>query len=169
MCWAHKGRVKQCLYWAGRKTDVIFPTFPKTAFFTLGKGVGMQHDYMGFSPSSQPHYTPLAQSQDSNHSNQRLGTHVAVPRGDAQAMPDHLPNIPLSGSVLLCFASWEENVFVYDLVNSRVPGIPTDIWTGLNDLRQVRHPCNRVGNGSEKFTSLCFPLGKPLGFLLCSL
>lgn len=84
-------------------------------------------------------------------------------------MPDHLPNIPLSSSVLLCFASWEENVFVYDLVNSRVPGIPTDIWTGLNDLRQVRHPCNRVGNGSEKFTSLCFPLGKPLGFLLCSL
>ncbi|KAH0631894.1 hypothetical protein JD844_019792 [Phrynosoma platyrhinos] len=34
------------------------------------------------------------------------------------------------------FYSWEENVFVYDLVNSRVPGIPTDIWTGLNDLRQ---------------------------------
>jgi len=38
------------------------------------------------------------------------------------------------------FASWEENVFVYDLVNSRVPGIPTDIWTGLNDLRQVSSP-----------------------------
>lgn len=33
--------------------------------------------------------------------------------------------------------SWEENVFVYDLVNSRVPGIPTDIWIGLHDRRQV--------------------------------
>ncbi|XP_077068795.1 C-type lectin domain family 19 member A [Siphateles boraxobius] len=32
--------------------------------------------------------------------------------------------------------SWEENVFVYDLVNSRVPGIPTDIWIGLHDRRQ---------------------------------
>lgn len=67
-----------------------------------------------------------------------------------RAMPDHLPDILLSGSVLLCFASWEENVFVYDLVNSRVPGIPTDIWTGLNDLRQVRVPSNHVGNGFEK-------------------
>lgn len=35
------------------------------------------------------------------------------------------------------FPSWEENVFVYDLVNSRVPGIPTDIWIGLHDRRQV--------------------------------
>jgi len=69
---------------------------------------------------------------------------------------------------LLCFASWEENVFVYDLVNSRVPGIPTDIWTGLNDLRQVRVSRNHVGNGFEKFTSLSFPPGKPLGFLLRS-
>uniref|UniRef100_H0X5Z9 C-type lectin domain containing 19A n=1 Tax=Otolemur garnettii TaxID=30611 RepID=H0X5Z9_OTOGA len=34
--------------------------------------------------------------------------------------------------------SWEENVFVYDLVNSCVPGIPADIWTGLHDHRQVR-------------------------------
>ncbi|OWK11227.1 hypothetical protein Celaphus_00006961 [Cervus elaphus hippelaphus] len=33
--------------------------------------------------------------------------------------------------------SWEENVFVYDLVNSCVPGIPADIWTGLHDHRQV--------------------------------
>ncbi|XP_039630080.1 C-type lectin domain family 19 member A [Polypterus senegalus] len=32
--------------------------------------------------------------------------------------------------------SWQENVFVYDLVNSRVPGIPTDIWIGLHDRRQ---------------------------------
>ncbi|KAM7228144.1 hypothetical protein R6Z07F_018651 [Ovis aries] len=32
--------------------------------------------------------------------------------------------------------SWEENVFVYDLVNSCVPGIPADIWTGLHDHRQ---------------------------------
>uniref|UniRef100_A0AAZ3PD51 C-type lectin domain-containing protein n=1 Tax=Oncorhynchus tshawytscha TaxID=74940 RepID=A0AAZ3PD51_ONCTS len=32
--------------------------------------------------------------------------------------------------------SWEENVFVYDLVNSRIPGIPTDIWIGLHDRRQ---------------------------------
>ncbi|MGH0131964.1 UNVERIFIED_CONTAM: hypothetical protein FKN15_008624 [Acipenser sinensis] len=31
---------------------------------------------------------------------------------------------------------WEENVFVYDLVNSRIPGIPTDIWIGLHDRRQ---------------------------------
>uniref|UniRef100_G3TM19 C-type lectin domain containing 19A n=1 Tax=Loxodonta africana TaxID=9785 RepID=G3TM19_LOXAF len=34
--------------------------------------------------------------------------------------------------------SWEENVFVYDLVNSCVPGIPADVWTGLHDHRQVR-------------------------------
>uniref|UniRef100_A0A4X2M105 C-type lectin domain-containing protein n=1 Tax=Vombatus ursinus TaxID=29139 RepID=A0A4X2M105_VOMUR len=34
--------------------------------------------------------------------------------------------------------SWEENVFVHDLVNSCVPGIPTDIWMGLHDRRQVR-------------------------------
>ncbi|KAK3553318.1 hypothetical protein QTP86_034181, partial [Hemibagrus guttatus] len=34
--------------------------------------------------------------------------------------------------------SWEENVFVYDLVNSRVPGIPTDIWIGLHDRRQLQ-------------------------------
>ncbi|XP_075421032.1 C-type lectin domain family 19 member A [Tenrec ecaudatus] len=32
--------------------------------------------------------------------------------------------------------SWEENVFVYDLVSSCVPGIPADVWTGLHDLRQ---------------------------------
>ncbi|XP_046524413.1 synaptotagmin-17 isoform X3 [Equus quagga] len=32
--------------------------------------------------------------------------------------------------------SWEENVFVYDLVNSCVPGIPADIWIGLHDHRQ---------------------------------
>ncbi|KAJ7992063.1 hypothetical protein DPEC_G00274680 [Dallia pectoralis] len=32
--------------------------------------------------------------------------------------------------------SWEENVFVYDLVNSRISGIPTDIWIGLHDRRQ---------------------------------
>uniref|UniRef100_A0A4X2KBE1 C-type lectin domain-containing protein n=1 Tax=Vombatus ursinus TaxID=29139 RepID=A0A4X2KBE1_VOMUR len=32
--------------------------------------------------------------------------------------------------------SWEENVFVHDLVNSCVPGIPTDIWMGLHDRRQ---------------------------------
>lgn len=73
---------------------------------------------------------------------------------------------PLGSSVLLCFSSWEENVFVYDLVNSRVPGIPTDIWTGLNDLRQVRAPQNHMGDGFGKYTSLCFPPGKPLGLLL---
>ncbi|XP_006985746.1 C-type lectin domain family 19 member A [Peromyscus maniculatus bairdii] len=32
--------------------------------------------------------------------------------------------------------SWEENVFVYDLVNSCAPDIPADIWTGLHDHRQ---------------------------------
>lgn len=69
MCWAHKGRVEQCLYGARRKTAAVFPKFRKTAFFTLEKGVEMQRDYMGFSPSSQPHYTHLAQSPDSNHSN----------------------------------------------------------------------------------------------------
>uniref|UniRef100_A0A8C8UNT6 C-type lectin domain-containing protein n=1 Tax=Peromyscus maniculatus bairdii TaxID=230844 RepID=A0A8C8UNT6_PERMB len=35
--------------------------------------------------------------------------------------------------------SWEENVFVYDLVNSCAPDIPADIWTGLHDHRQVRN------------------------------
>uniref|UniRef100_A0A803SP24 C-type lectin domain-containing protein n=1 Tax=Anolis carolinensis TaxID=28377 RepID=A0A803SP24_ANOCA len=45
-------------------------------------------------------------------------------------------SIGLKSAKLASIHSWEENVFVYDLVNSRVPGIPTDIWTGLNDLRQ---------------------------------
>ncbi|XP_078237374.1 synaptotagmin-17 isoform X3 [Pogona vitticeps] len=45
-------------------------------------------------------------------------------------------SIGLKSAKLVSIHSWEENVFVYDLVNSRVPGIPTDIWMGLNDLRQ---------------------------------
>uniref|UniRef100_U3IXR2 C-type lectin domain containing 19A n=1 Tax=Anas platyrhynchos platyrhynchos TaxID=8840 RepID=U3IXR2_ANAPP len=50
-------------------------------------------------------------------------------------------SIGIRSAKLASIHSWEENVFVYDLVNSRVPGIPTDIWTGLNDLRQVSSPC----------------------------
>uniref|UniRef100_A0A8B9DQI5 C-type lectin domain containing 19A n=1 Tax=Anser cygnoides TaxID=8845 RepID=A0A8B9DQI5_ANSCY len=50
-------------------------------------------------------------------------------------------SIGIRSAKLASIHSWEENVFVYDLVNSRVPGIPTDIWTGLNDLRQVSGPC----------------------------
>ena len=38
---------------------------------------------------------------------------------------------------MLLLFSWGENVFVYDLVNSRIPGIPTEIWIGLHDRRQV--------------------------------
>ncbi|XP_041061719.1 C-type lectin domain family 19 member A isoform X2 [Carcharodon carcharias] len=41
--------------------------------------------------------------------------------------------------------SWEENVFVYDLVNSRVPGIPTDIWIGLHDRRVLLDPGMTIG------------------------
>ncbi|XP_072124903.1 C-type lectin domain family 19 member A isoform X1 [Mobula birostris] len=41
----------------------------------------------------------------------------------------------LRSAKLASIHSWEENVFVYDLVNSRVPGIPTDIWIGLHDRR----------------------------------
>uniref|UniRef100_A0A8U7P916 Uncharacterized protein n=1 Tax=Corvus moneduloides TaxID=1196302 RepID=A0A8U7P916_CORMO len=67
-------------------------------------------------------------------------------------------SIGIRSAKLASIHSWEENVFVYDLVNSRVPGIPTDIWTGLNDLRQVGTPCSHVGNGFEKVTSLCFLL-----------
>uniref|UniRef100_A0A663N7S0 C-type lectin domain containing 19A n=2 Tax=Athene cunicularia TaxID=194338 RepID=A0A663N7S0_ATHCN len=48
-------------------------------------------------------------------------------------------SIGIRSAKLASIHSWEENVFVYDLVNSRVPGIPTDIWTGLNDLRQEGH------------------------------
>lgn len=44
------------------------------------------------------------------------------------------------------FHSWEENVFVYDLVNSRVPGIPTDIWIGLHDRRQVNTKHSHTGS-----------------------
>ncbi|XP_060748512.1 C-type lectin domain family 19 member A [Tachysurus vachellii] len=44
--------------------------------------------------------------------------------------------------------SWEENVFVYDLVNSRVPGIPTDIWIGLHDRRQVKEGTMEWTDGS---------------------
>ncbi|CAB1350331.1 unnamed protein product [Coregonus sp. 'balchen'] len=43
----------------------------------------------------------------------------------------------LKSAKLTSIHSWEENVFVYDLVNSRIPGIPTDIWIGLHDRRQV--------------------------------
>lgn len=78
---------------------------------------------------------------------------MALPQGERLGTcPSICLTQPLRGSLLFCFASWEENVFVYDLVNSRVPGIPTDIWTGLNDLRQVRAPRNPVGNGFGKFT-----------------
>ncbi|XP_071760529.1 C-type lectin domain family 19 member A [Centroberyx gerrardi] len=42
----------------------------------------------------------------------------------------------LKSAKLTSIHSWQENVFVYDLVNSRVPGIPTDIWVGLHDRRQ---------------------------------
>ncbi|KAF7243018.1 C-type lectin domain family 19 member A [Varanus komodoensis] len=45
-------------------------------------------------------------------------------------------SIGLKSAKLVSIHSWEENVFAYDLVNSRVPGIPTDIWIGLSDLRQ---------------------------------
>uniref|UniRef100_A0A8C3MS90 Uncharacterized protein n=1 Tax=Geospiza parvula TaxID=87175 RepID=A0A8C3MS90_GEOPR len=48
-------------------------------------------------------------------------------------------SIGIRSAKLASIHSWQENVFVYDLVNSRVPGIPTDIWTGLNDLRQEGH------------------------------
>uniref|UniRef100_A0A8C4YLE0 C-type lectin domain containing 19A n=1 Tax=Gopherus evgoodei TaxID=1825980 RepID=A0A8C4YLE0_9SAUR len=48
-------------------------------------------------------------------------------------------SIGIKSAKLASIHSWEENVFVYDLVNSRVPGIPTDIWMGLHDLRQVRN------------------------------
>uniref|UniRef100_A0A8C9UEA1 C-type lectin domain containing 19A n=5 Tax=Passeriformes TaxID=9126 RepID=A0A8C9UEA1_SERCA len=54
-------------------------------------------------------------------------------------------SIGIRSAKLASIHSWEENVFVYDLVNSRVPGIPTDIWTGLNDLRQVGTPWNPGG------------------------
>uniref|UniRef100_A0A8D1UD07 Synaptotagmin 17 n=1 Tax=Sus scrofa TaxID=9823 RepID=A0A8D1UD07_PIG len=50
--------------------------------------------------------------------------------------------------------SWEENVFVYDLVNSCVPGIPADIWTGLHDHRQVRkqRPAGPLGSPCQDST-----------------
>ncbi|KAM8933714.1 C-type lectin domain family 19 member A isoform 2-T2 [Pelodytes ibericus] len=37
---------------------------------------------------------------------------------------------------LVSIHSWDENIFVFDLVNSQVPGVPTDIWIGLSDRRQ---------------------------------
>eukprot|EP00079_Xenopus_tropicalis_P008818 XP_002932255.1 PREDICTED: C-type lectin domain family 19 member A [Xenopus tropicalis] len=37
---------------------------------------------------------------------------------------------------LVSIHSWDENVFVFDLVNSQVTGVPTDIWIGLSDRRQ---------------------------------
>uniref|UniRef100_A0A7N4PUX8 C-type lectin domain-containing protein n=1 Tax=Sarcophilus harrisii TaxID=9305 RepID=A0A7N4PUX8_SARHA len=47
-------------------------------------------------------------------------------------------SIGTKSAKLASIHSWEENVFVHDLVNSCVPGIPTDIWMGLHDRRQVR-------------------------------
>ncbi|XP_030206268.1 C-type lectin domain family 19 member A [Gadus morhua] len=41
----------------------------------------------------------------------------------------------LKSAKLTSIHSWEENVFVYDLVNSQILGIPTDIWIGLHDRR----------------------------------
>lgn len=40
---------------------------------------------------------------------------------------------------------------MYDLVNSCVPGIPADIWTGLHDHRQVRKrwPSGPLGSSSQ--------------------
>uniref|UniRef100_A0A667ZER4 C-type lectin domain containing 19A n=1 Tax=Myripristis murdjan TaxID=586833 RepID=A0A667ZER4_9TELE len=43
----------------------------------------------------------------------------------------------LKSAKLTSVHSWEENVFVYDLVNSCVPGIPTDIWIGLSSWRRL--------------------------------
>ncbi|XP_043836355.1 C-type lectin domain family 19 member A [Dromiciops gliroides] len=45
-------------------------------------------------------------------------------------------SIGTKSAKLASIHSWEENVFVHDLVNSCVPGIPTDIWVGLHDRRQ---------------------------------
>ncbi|KAG7267325.1 hypothetical protein CRUP_022259, partial [Coryphaenoides rupestris] len=42
----------------------------------------------------------------------------------------------LKSAKLTSIHSWEENVFVYDLVNSQILGIPTDIWIGLHDRKQ---------------------------------
>uniref|UniRef100_A0A803W892 C-type lectin domain containing 19A n=1 Tax=Ficedula albicollis TaxID=59894 RepID=A0A803W892_FICAL len=63
-------------------------------------------------------------------------------------------SIGIRSAKLASIHSWEENVFVYDLVNSRVPGIPTDIWTGLNDLRQVGAPGAKMA-----LKSSCLALG----------
>ncbi|POI21403.1 hypothetical protein CIB84_014850, partial [Bambusicola thoracicus] len=65
--------------------------------------------------------------------------HSSEEDGDGDGMFLTFASDKLSLLHISSFASWEENVFVYDLVNSRVPGIPTDIWTGLNDLRQEGH------------------------------
>uniref|UniRef100_A0A672VFE2 C-type lectin domain containing 19A n=1 Tax=Strigops habroptila TaxID=2489341 RepID=A0A672VFE2_STRHB len=65
-------------------------------------------------------------------------------------------SIGIRSAKLTSIHSWEENVFVYDLVNSRVPGIPTDIWTGLNDLRQVRklRPLGEQSHASKHFVDI---------------
>uniref|UniRef100_A0A674JP19 C-type lectin domain containing 19A n=1 Tax=Terrapene triunguis TaxID=2587831 RepID=A0A674JP19_9SAUR len=55
-------------------------------------------------------------------------------------------SIGIKSAKLASIHSWEENVFVYDLVNSRVPGIPTDIWMGLHDLREVRNRSRSSGS-----------------------
>ncbi|XP_043925559.1 low affinity immunoglobulin epsilon Fc receptor-like [Protopterus annectens] len=45
----------------------------------------------------------------------------------------------INSGKLVSIHSWEENVFVFDLVNSAVAGIPRDIWIGLNDRHMEGH------------------------------
>lgn len=46
---------------------------------------------------------------------------------------------------------------MFDLVNSCVPGIPADIWTGLHDRRQVRRqwPSDPLGRPSQDAAHTC--------------
>ncbi|ELK13563.1 C-type lectin domain family 19 member A [Pteropus alecto] len=52
---------------------------------------------------------------------------------------------------LASIPSQEENIFAFDLVNNCVPGIPADIWTGLQDRKQVRKqwPSDPLGRSSR--------------------
>ncbi|PKU38601.1 hypothetical protein llap_11089 [Limosa lapponica baueri] len=94
----------------------LSPSMPTPA---LSSGPSTKAIATGTSPSTKPGLKP---------------TSIALSSPLASDQPSWPPS---TGEE--CRHFWEENVFVYDLVNSRVPGIPTDIWTGLNDLRQEGH------------------------------
>ncbi|KAM5199244.1 C-type lectin domain family 19 member A [Hipposideros larvatus] len=72
-------------------------------------------------------------------------------------------SIGRKSSRLASMHSWEDDIFVCDLVNSCVPGTPADVRTGLHDHRLVRTRCpSQIRMGPPRKGSLCGPMALPV-------